>query len=148
VTLPISYSVSEEFITPEWDPNDPDVKLKDAIDYAQSQEEKDRIKDRAVEHTKRTSINFTGVRKNLGENQKERFYNIENLTLSHSYSKLEQKTFEIEKLVDQQARTSLDYNYGFKPWNIEPFKNSKEFKQKKYFKWLTDFNLNLMPSNV
>lgn len=148
VTLPISYSVSEEFITPEWDPNDPDVKLQDAIDYAQSQEEKDRIKDRAVEHTKRTSINFTGVRKNLGENQKERFYNIENFTLSHSYSKLEQKTFEIEKLVDQQARTSLDYNYGFKPWNIEPFKNSKEFKQKKYFKWLTDFNLNLMPSNV
>lgn len=148
VTLPVSYSISEEFVTPEFDPNDPDVKLQDAIDYAQTQEEKDRIEDRAIEHTKRTSINFTGVKKNLSEGQKERFYNVENFTLSHAYSKLEQKTFEIEKLVDQQARTSLDYNYGFKPWNIEPFKNSKEFKQKKYFKWLTDFNLNLLPTNV
>src|SRR5690606_38584278 len=124
MTIPISYSVSEESITPEWDPNDPDVKLKDAIDNAQSQEEKDRIEERAIEHTKRTSINFTGVRKNLVEKQKDRFYKIENFTIAHAYSKLEQRTYEIEKLVDQQARTTLDYNYGFKTWNIEPFKKS------------------------
>lgn len=148
LNIPLSYSISEETITPEFDPNSPDVKLKDMMDNASTESEKKAIKDRAIEYTKRTSINLIGVSKQRAEGQKERFYNVENFTLSHSYNVLEQHNFEIEGLLDQQTRSSIDYSYGFKPMNFEPFKKAEGLKKKQYFKLLTDFNLNILPSNV
>src|SRR5690606_18877922 len=114
----------------------------------QSDQERKQIKDRAIEYTKRTSINFVGVNKQRGENKKERFYDIENLTLSHTFNEVEQHNFEIEKMLDQQARSSVDYSYAFKPWEVEPFKKAESLKKSRYLKILTDFNLNLLPTNV
>ena len=148
LTIPISYSISEETITPEYDPNNPDVKLKVAMDYANSESEKKAIKSRAIDYTKRTSINFIGVKKQRSEGQKERFYDVENLTFSHSYNRVVQHNFEIENMEDQQARSSVDYNYSFKPWSIEPFKKAEKFKKNSYLKLISDINLNIMPTNV
>ncbi|WCM41735.1 cell surface protein SprA [Flavobacterium sp. CBA20B-1] len=148
LNIPFSYSVSEEKITPEYDPNDPDIRLETKMDDAQSAEERKLIKDRAIEYTKRTSINFIGVNKQRGQNQKQHFYDVENLTLSHSFNEVQQHNFEIDRLLDQQARSSLVYAYSFKPWNIEPFKKAENFKKSKYFKLLSDFNINLLPTNV
>lgn len=145
LNIPFTYSLSEQKITPEYDPNNPDLKLKDAIDFASSNAEKDEIKNRALEYSKRTSVNFIGVRKERGPEQKARFYDIENFTVSQSFNKLEQKNFEVEKFVDQQSRTSLDYAYAFKPFNFEPF---KKVSTNNYLKWLTDFNVNPLPSAV
>lgn len=148
LNIPVSYSITEETITPEYDPNNPDVRLKTAMDMAATSEERKEIKERSIDYTKRTSINFIGVKKNRAEDQKERFYDIENFTLSHSYDRTQQHNFEVESMVDQQARSSVDYNFGFKPWNVEPFKKATDLKKNKYFKWLTDFNVNLLPTNV
>ncbi len=148
LNIPFSYSVSEEKITPEYDPNDPDIRLKTKIDDAQSAEERKLIKDRAIEYTKRTSINFIGVNKQRGQNQKQHFYDIENITLSHSFNEVQQHNFEIDRLLDQQARSSLNYAYVFKPWSIEPFKKAENFKKKKYFKLFSDFNLNILPNSL
>lgn len=148
LNIPFSYSVAEEKITPEYDPNDPDVRLKTKIDEAQSADERKQIKDRAIEYTKRTSINFIGVNKQRSPNQKQRFYDVENLTLSHSFNQVEQHNFEVEQMLDQQSRSSVDYAYSFKPWNIEPFKKAENLKKNRYLKLLTDFNLNLLPTNV
>ena len=148
LNIPFSYSVSEEKITPEYDPNDPDIRLEAKMDEATTEAERKMIKDRAIEYTKRTSINFIGVNKQRKPDQKQRFYDIENLTLSHSFNEVQQHNFEVEQTLDQQARSSIDYSYAFKPWNIEPFKNAAELKKSKYLKLLTDFNLNLLPTNV
>lgn len=148
LNIPFSYTVSEEKITPQYDPNDPDIRLDVKMDEAQTAEERQRIKSRAIEYTKRTSINFVGVNKQRGQNQKEHFYDIENLTLSHTYNEVEQHNFEVEKTIDQQARTSLDYAFAFKPWNIEPFKKATDLKKSKYLKLFTDFNLNLLPTSL
>src|SRR5690606_29950839 len=131
---------------PEYDPNDPDIRLEAKMDEAITEAERKLIKDRAIEYTKRTSINFIGVNKQRGANQKQHFYDVENLTLSHSFNEVQQHNFEIEQMLDQQARSSVDYSYAFKPWNIEPFKNAAELKKNKYLKLVTDFNLNIMPT--
>lgn len=145
LNIPFAYSISEQKITPEYDPNNPDLKLKDAINNANTQSEKDQIKDRSVEYAKRTSINLIGVRKERSADQKARFYNIENFTVSQSYNRLEQRNFEVEKYLDQQSRTTLDYAYAFKPFEIEPF---KKVSKNNYLKWLTDLNVNPLPSAV
>ena len=57
---------------------------------------------------------------------------------------MEHHDYEIESLVDQQNRSSVDYAYTFKPLTLEPFKNSKSLKKSGYYKLLSDFNFNYL----
>ncbi len=56
--------------------------------------------------------------------------------------------FEIEDLVDQQLRTSVDYAFTFKPKSVEPLKNNKFLKKSSYWKMLSDFNFSYLPTNI
>lgn len=148
ITLPFNYAVGEETITPKYDPFYQDIELNQLIDNTSDEQEKENIKNRAIDYTKRTSINFIGVRKERGEEQKQHFYDVENLTLSYSFNEMEHHDYEIENLVDQQNRTTIDYAYSFKPLTVEPFKNSKKLSKSGYYKLLKDFNFNFMPANI
>jgi cell surface protein SprA len=86
VNLPFNYAIGEETITPEYDPFNQDIRLQQLIDVTSNQQEKDNIRNRAVDFTKRRSINFIGVKKERGDKQKSHLYDPENLTLSDSYN--------------------------------------------------------------
>lgn len=148
INLPFNYAVGEEIITPEYDPLYQDVKLKQLLDVTTDEAKKDEIKNRAEDFTKRTSINFIGVKKDRAPEQKQHFYDPENLTLSYSFNELHHRDFEVEALLDQQVKTSADYAYTFKPKNIEPFKKSQFLKKSSYWKMLSDFNFNFLPNTV
>src|SRR5690606_40291488 len=62
----------------------------------------------------------------LAPEQKVRFYDIENFTLSQTFNQLEQRNFEIERNLDQQSRTTVDYAFAFKPYTFEPLKSRSE----------------------
>lgn len=148
MNIPFNYAVGEQVITPEYDPYYQDIKLKQLIDVTTDQAEKDRYKDRAIDYTKRKSFNLIGVRKDRGADQKQHFYDPENLTLSYSFSEVEHHDFQVEELLDQQLRSSADYTYTFKPKAVEPFKKSKFFRKSSYWKLLSDFNFNFLPNNI
>ena len=148
ITLPFNYSVGEEIITPQYDPFNQDIKLDQLLDVTTSQSERDNIKNRAIDYTKTKSINFIGVRKERGPEQKPHIYDPENLTLSYSFNEIEKHDYEVEDYVDQQLRTAVDYAYTFQPKPIEPFKNSKFMKKSSYWKLLSDFNFNYLPTNI
>ncbi len=147
ITLPFNYAVGEETITPKYDPFYQDIELDQLLDVTPDAE-RSNVENRAIDYTKRTSLNFIGVRKERGEEQKQHFYDVENLTLSYSFNETEHHDYEIENLVDQQNRTSVDYAYSFKPLTIQPFKESKTFGKSGYYKLLKDFNFNFLPSNI
>nr|WP_309597734.1 cell surface protein SprA [Flavobacterium oreochromis] len=69
VNLPFNYAVGEQTITPEYDPLYQDLKLKDVLAVAQTEQEKDAIRKRAENFTKRKSINFIGVKKNVHQSK-------------------------------------------------------------------------------
>lgn len=148
ITLPFNYAVGEETITPKYDPFYQDIELQQLIDNTDDQDQKNLIKNRAIDYTKRTSINFIGVRKERAEEQKPHFYDIENVTLSYSFNEMQHHDYQIENLLDQQNRTSLDYAYSFKPLIIEPFKKSEKLSKSGYYKLLQDFNFNFLPTNI
>ncbi len=148
VTLPFNYAVGEETITPEYDPYNQDIKLDLLLDNTADADERENIKNRAIDYTKRKSINFIGVRKERGEKQKPHVYDPENLTLSYSYNQVEHHDFEIENYIDQQVNTSVDYAYTFQNKPIEPFKKTKFMKKSGYWKLLSDFNFNFLPSSI
>jgi len=148
INLPFNYAIGEETITPEYDPFNQDIKLDQLLDVTADPNEKEVIKDRAIDYTKRQSINFIGVRKERGAEQKQHVYDPENLTLSYSYNEVERHNFEIENFRDQQVNTTVDYAFTFQPKPIEPFKKTKFLKKSEYWKMLSDFNFNYLPSNI
>lgn len=148
INLPFNYAVGEQIITPKFDPLYQDLELKQVIAAESDPAKKDEIQNRAIDYTKRTSVNFIGVKKDRGEKQKPRFYDIENVTLSYSFNEMLHHDFQVQNLVDQQQKSSFDYAYTFKPVSIEPFKKNKFLKKNGYYKAISDFNLNILPSNV
>jgi len=148
INLPFNYAIGEENITPEYDPFNQDIKLKQLLDNTADKAERDNFARRAIDYTKRRSINFIGVRKQRSPEQKQHVYDPENFTFSQSYNEVERHDFEIEEYKDQQANTSVDYAYSFQPKTIEPFKKTKFMKKSDYWKLLSDFNFNYLPSNV
>ncbi len=148
IQLPFNYGISEQLITPEFDPEFDDLKLDDLIDTATSAEDAENIRERAEDYTKRTSINLIGVRKNRGEEADANFYDIENFTFNYSYNETEHRDFEIEDLSDQSVQAGFVYNHNFKPLEIAPFAKKDSLFNGSYWKWLKDLNLNLLPTTV
>ena len=148
INLPFNYAIGEEIITPEYDPFNRDIKLKQLLDNTTDDAERNNSKSRAIDYTKRKSINFIGVRKERGETQKQHIYDPENLTFSQSFNQVDHHDFEIEEFSDLQSNTAVEYAYSFQPKPIEPFKKSKFMKKSSYWKLLSDFNFNYLPSNI
>ena len=148
LNIPFNYSVGEQIITPEYDPFYQDVKLDQLIDITTSQAAKDNIKNRAIDYTKTKSINFIGVKKDRAPEQKQHVYDPENVTLGYSFNQTQHHDYEIEDLLDQQVRVTADYNFAFQNKAVEPFKNTAFMKKSQYWKALSDFNFNYLPSNV
>jgi cell surface protein SprA len=148
INLPFNYGVGETTITPKYDPYYQDIELQQLLDLTTDADAKANIENRAIDYTKRTSINFIGVKKNRAPEQKQHFYDVENVTLSYSYNETNHHDYEVESLLDQQNKSSVDYAYSFKPVTLEPFKKSQKLKKNGYYKMLSDLNFNLLPTNV
>jgi len=148
INLPFNYAVGEELITPEYDPFNQDIRLQQLIDNTTDAAERANMRNRAIDFTKRKSINFIGVKKDRAPEQKQHFYDPENLTLSYSYNQIEKHNYEIENYIDQQVNTTVDYTYSFKNKEVEPFKKNKFFKKSSYWKMLSDFNFNYLPASI
>ncbi|WP_298265830.1 cell surface protein SprA [uncultured Lutibacter sp.] len=142
VKLPLNYSISEEVRDPKYDPQYQDVLFDEAKEVNPNS-------DKARDYTKRRSISLINVRKefNPESEKKQRFYNVENLSLSYAYNETYHRDYNVEKFVDQNVRASANYNYSFQPLEIEPFKNLGVLNSR-FLKLIKDFNVNLLPSTI
>ena len=148
VQLPVGLNRSASVATPEYDPQYEDIKLKDRIAAATTQEQKDRIREQAEDYTLRRGISLIGVKKNLGEGQKAKFYSIENLTLNYAYNQMDHHDFEIENQKEQNVRTGALYAHTFEQYKWTPFKGKQKMSANKYLKWLSEINFNILPNNI
>ena len=146
--VPIGLNRSSSVATPEYDPQYEDIKLKDRINAAQTQEQKDLIKRQAEDYTLRRGISLIGVKKNLGEEQKAKFYSIENFTVNYAYNEMDHHDFEIENQREQNVRTGVLYAHAFEQVKWTPFKTNQKVNTNKYLKWLSEVNFNLLPNNI
>ncbi len=142
IKIPFNYSIAEEFRDPRWDPLYQDVLFEDAVDANPNSKD-------SRDYTKRRSINLINVRKErTNTEKKQRVYDIENVSISYAYNETFHKDYNIEKAIDQNVRASANYNYSFKPKSIEPFKNSKLLEKNMAFRFIKDFNINLLPTSI
>ena len=148
IQLPFNYGISEQLVTPEFDPVYDDLKLEDRIAAAETAEDAKIIEEQAEDYTKRTSVNFIGVRKNRSDEAKANFYDVENFTFNYSYNEVNHRDFEIAKLRDQNLTAGLSYAHNFEAVEIAPLAKKDSLFTGKYWQWLKDFNFNLLPTSI
>jgi len=150
VSIPMYYSVSESVVRPEYNPLDPDIKMADFVKSDELPKSyKDSILKITDDYTRRRSLNFTNVRKLPGPNkEKSHFYDVENLSFSYAYSQIYQRDINTKYDNQKNYRGGISYNYNGKKQSVEPFKEVDFFKRNQAFKFIQDFNFNLVPSQV
>ncbi len=107
MTIPVYAGISQTISTPEFDPYDLDIRLKDKLRQAPSAQ-RDSIRANAVDvHTIKT-VNFTNVKKNNLSGKKQKIWSIENIDVSYSYYKESEHNPLIENNDIMRHRAGLD----------------------------------------
>ena len=139
VKIPLNVSYGEEFADPKWNQKFQDVRF--SKNDAQAESSRD--------YTKRRSLNLINVRKErTNPEKKQRFYDVENLSVSYAYNDTYHKDYVVQQFIDQNVRAAATYNYGFKPLELQPFKKSKFLEKNSLFRFVKDFNINPLPTSI
>lgn len=146
VKIPLHYDYSLNLITPEYNPLNPDVKLKDDLKTYETSRERDSIRSIATSRVVRHNVNLMNVRKERDYDKpiKIRPWDIENFDFSYSYSQTKQSSIDVEFDNDINHFGELGYSYNKAPKNIRPFSKSKHLNSK-WLQLIKDFNFNPLP---
>jgi len=147
IKIPLFVSYDVVRVKPLFDPTNPDVKLESSAKF---RENPTAYKEIMIDKTINRSINIMNMQKIKTKNDaQKRIYDIENITLSLSYSDKKRSNFQIAQDLNKTYRAGFNYTYPFQAKSIEPFKNSKnKLINKKYFKAVKEFNFSPLPNNI
>ncbi|OAV43071.1 cell surface protein SprA [Lewinella sp. 4G2] len=142
--LPVYLQHSRNVSTPEYDPYDLDIRVKEKTDLADTREARDSIREQAQEINKITAINVNNVRIAPAGATGNSPFSPANLSLSYGYTKTQRSDPFIEAEEINDYTGALDYTYSRgRGGSLEPFKGVKS----KYLKLLSEINVNPLPNS-
>ena len=144
VNVPLSYTFSEEVSKPKYDSFHNDLELNNLMDIS---ENKDSIMNQSSLVSTSKSFSLIGLSKDKKSDKEPRFYDIENLNFSHTYSENNYRDYEFEYSERKSTQSSANYSYNFNDATFYPFKELINNDSKK-LDWLKEFNFNPLPSNI
>ena len=147
IQIPVYAGISRIGSTPEYDPYDLDIKLKDKLSYTPTKQAKDSIKRNSQDITTIKTVNFTNVRKIKTDGKKPQIWSVTNFDLNYSYLETKQTNPLIENYEVRRTRGALGYNYAPQPKYFEPFKRLIKSKSK-WLALIKDINFNYVPSQL
>ena len=143
--IPVSISMSETFIDPKYNPLDNDVKLK-------NDPRKNELKKVVRSYSSQKNISISNLRKDRTTSKTPRFYDVENLSASFSYSTDYFRDIYTTYNIYQNLQAYIDYNFSPKGVYYQPFKKMRAVQDTsrfaKYLKWLKEVNFNPVPSRL
>jgi cell surface protein SprA len=147
VKIPFTFQYTNKEKTPQYDPYDLDIKLKDKLRIADPSK-KDSLKEQAITRNQVRNISFDNVRKDAtgGGKKKPMPWNISNFAVSYQNTLDKYSDPIIEAETKTLNKGQLDYNYSLPNTTITPFKNV--IKNDKYLKFLSEFNFNPLPNTI
>lgn len=146
IQIPVYAGISKTSSTPEYDPYDLDIKLKEKLRES-SKPTRDSIKRDALDVTTIKTLTLTNVKKLRSGNKKPQPWDVSNLDLNYSVTKIEKYNPLIELDEMKRTRGAIGYNFNPQPRFIEPFKNLIK-SNSKWLSFIKDFNFNYKPSQV
>ncbi len=149
IKIPVHYDYSLAVVQPEYNPLNPDVKMKDELaDLPIAARDSLRFLTNKV--TRRQNVNLMNVRKERDfskGNTKMHIWDIENLDFSYSYSELVQRDEDMEMNNEYIHHGEIGYTFSTNPKNYRPFSRAKWTKNK-WLQLIRDFNFTPMPKNI
>ena len=142
--IPLYVAYTNQTITPDFDPLDTDIKLKDNLEQYTTKEERDSVKTMSNTVQESTSFSVTNMKVNIHSKKKDMFYDPANFSISASYNRQNEHTPEMERNQTIEERGQLTYAYSFNPQPWEPFSKVKGIDKVKIIK---EFNLYYLPQS-
>jgi cell surface protein SprA len=134
IHIPVFWGYGETFITPQYNPLDPDILLQPVLKSLEGQA-RDSIRGATIDYTRRKSFNITNIHKDKVKGKSGVTYpwEISNFTASFAYTEIYRHNVNLEYSLLRNYRGGLTYTYspGFKP--LKPFEKSPWAKSK----WMT-----------
>ena len=147
VRIPFYAGISESYSTPEYDPYQLDVPLKQLLEIMDAEDKKD-YKRSTQDYVSIKSYNFSNVRiVSSKKGKKPQFYDIGNFNFTYAYIETFKSDPIIESDNEQRYNGSLGYNFAPQAKYIEPFKKLIKSKNK-WFSLVKDINFNFLPGNL
>ncbi len=146
LNIPMFVGFSEGFITPMYDPLNPDVPYSQSLASIDDSKRRDDFLRATQDYTKKRSINFTNVKKDKGKNSKKaHFYDIENWALNYSYNEVFRRNINLEYATDMNHKGGIAYNFASQAKPLRPFEGIG-FLKGGAFKILTETTISLLPN--
>jgi cell surface protein SprA len=151
IKIPVHYDLSINHIIPEYNPLNPDVKLREDFKWYElygEKEEKDSVRRMTTTIVQRQNINLMNIRKErrMDKPLKIRPWDIENLDFSYSYSEMKSSDVDVEFDNQYKHDGQIGYTFNYNPKNYKPLSSAKKMKSK-WLQIIKDFNFYLMPRN-
>ncbi|MBQ7489738.1 MAG: cell surface protein SprA [Bacteroidales bacterium] len=146
--IPIHYDYNLNSSVPEYNPLNPDVKLKDDLKSYATKGERDSIRKMTVDRVQRQNVNIMNVRKerNFDKEVKIRPWDIENFDLSYAYSEVKSRDVNTEFDNEYTHEGELGYSFKYNTKNWRPLQGAKALKSK-WLQLIRDFNINPIPQS-
>ncbi len=149
INLPVYVGQSETFITPQYDPSNPDILMSNVnTNSGFSNEEIRSIKQRAQDYTRRRGFNLTNVSKGKGKGATKSYpWDIENISLTYAYTEQFKRSVTVDHNIQKSYKGALAYVYQTSPKNIKPFgKSGAAWLNNKWFALIKEINFTPIPS--
>ncbi|MFB9842215.1 cell surface protein SprA [Mucilaginibacter ginsenosidivorans] len=146
VHIPLYVNVSHQVSTPEYDPAQPDITLKQSLQAATSTKQRDSIQNTAEDYTLRKSINLTNVHKTkTNPSAPNHVWDIENFNATYSYIEYNHHDFTTLSDFEKTYHASLAYNFATQPKYYSPF---EKVIKSNLLSLIRDINIDLIPSRL
>lgn len=145
LSAPLYYSYSNQTTTPKYDPLDQDIKLKDALEVVETKQEKDSIKNLALDKTITKNFSLTNVKLNI-QSKNPMPYDPANFSFGYAFSKTETSNPTTVYDLTQNYKATMSYSYSPLLSTWEPFK--KVDSKSPWAKYPKSLGINLLPSNI
>ncbi|KGL54321.1 gliding motility protein [Porphyromonas sp. COT-052 OH4946] len=142
ISIPFYYSVSDEKISPQYNPYDQDILLKDALDALPDKNSRDSLRRLSENRMTTHSLALNNIRVNV-KSKHPMPYDPANFSFNYSYNKSERHNPDMEYNTNLNWSAGMVYDYSplLKP--IKPFA-----KIKKAGTYLKGFAINPLPAKI
>jgi cell surface protein SprA len=144
--IPVYAGISYRSSTPEYDPYDLDLNLKEKIREMPG-DKRDSIRKDAQDVTTIRTLNLTNVRKLKTDGKRPKIWSVTNFDFNYSYIQTLSHNPLIERDELRRTRGALGYTYAPQGKPIEPFKKFIKSKSP-WLALIRDFNINPVPSQL
>ncbi|MBO4250365.1 MAG: cell surface protein SprA [Paludibacteraceae bacterium] len=141
IQMPLYVAYTNETTSPDFDPLDTDVKLKETLDTYDTKEERDSIKKMSNTVHESTSFSVSNMKINIHSKKRDMFYDPANFSISASYNKQNEHSPEMETNLTTDHKGSFQYAYNFNPKPWEPFGKVEKVSKVKFLKEMNFYYL-------